>query len=78
VEVRVFRGFSLNADVTYARVRDQLSIPARGATEEEILLRRRQLQTSYEFNLEFGVTYRFGSIFNSVVNPRFRRDFGFN
>jgi hypothetical protein len=78
VEVRVFRGFSLNADVTYARVRDQLSIPARGATEEEILLRRRQLQTSYEFNLEFGITYRFGSIFNSVVNPRFRRDFGFN
>jgi len=75
VEVRVLRGLSLDVNGSYARVHDQLSIPARGATPEEILLRLRQLRTSYEFDVGIGVSYRFGSIFNNVVNPRFRRGF---
>jgi hypothetical protein len=78
VEVRVLRGLSLDVNGSYARVHDQLSIPARGATPEEILLRLRQLRTSYEFDASIGVTYRFGSIFNNVVNPRFRRGFNGN
>jgi hypothetical protein len=75
-DVRIFRGVTLNVRASYARVRDQLSIPVRGATQEEILLRQRELQTSYEFQTRIGITYRFGSIFNNVVNPRFRRGFG--
>jgi hypothetical protein len=79
VEVRVLRGLSLDLNGGYARVHDQLSIPARGATPQEIFLRLRQLRTSYEFDASIGITYRFGSIFNNVVNPRFRRGFnGFN
>ncbi|MEX0891607.1 MAG: hypothetical protein WEB88_05495 [Gemmatimonadota bacterium] len=69
--VRLFRGFSFNVNGSYTRVRDQLSLPARNLTEEEILLRQRQLATGYNYHMFFGVSYRFGSIFNNVVNPRF-------
>ena len=71
VSVRLARGLSLSAEINASRIRDQLSLPARGATEEEILLRLRQLQSGYEYSLGASLTYTFGSIFSSVVNPRF-------
>ena len=49
----------------------RLSIPRRGVTEEEVLLRLRRLRSGYEYNLQIGLTYTFGSIFNTIVNPRF-------
>ncbi len=70
VNLRLFRGFSLNVNGFYSRVRNQLNIPKRGASEEEVLLRRRQLETSYSYFTSFGITYRFGSIFSDIVNPR--------
>jgi len=75
VEIQLFRGLSFDVGGSYARVHDQLSIPARNATPEEIFLRLRELRTSYEYDVELGISYRFGSIFNNVVNPRFRRNF---
>ena len=71
LSVRVARGLSVAANVNASRIRDQLALPARGATDEEILLRIRRLQTGYEYNLGVSLTYTFGSIFSSVVNPRF-------
>jgi hypothetical protein len=68
---RIARGFSLTADVSASRVRDQISLPARGATPEEILLRLRQLLSGYEYDFSVGITYTFGSIFSAIVNPRF-------
>jgi hypothetical protein len=73
VSVRLARGLSLAAEVRASRIRDQLSLPARGATEEEVLLRLRRLQSGYQYRLGASVTYTFGSIFSSVVNPRFGR-----
>ena len=70
---RIMRGLSLNLDGSASRVRDQIALPARGATDEEILLRLRELQSNYQFDLSFNLTYRFGSIFNNIVNPRFGR-----
>jgi hypothetical protein len=55
----------------YRRIRDQLYLSLEGATDEEILLRQKQLATSYRYFTSFGISYRFGSIFNNVVNPRF-------
>ena len=72
LDVRVFRGFSLNMEGSVSRVRDQLYLRAGDATDEEILLRRRQLATSYRYRFSVGITYTFGSIYNNVVNPRFR------
>ncbi len=73
ISVRLARGLSLSTEVNASRIRDQLSLPARGATEEEVLLRLRQLQSGYEYRLGASLTYTFGSIFSSVVNPRFGR-----
>jgi hypothetical protein len=71
MNVRLARGFSLNAFVTASRTKDQLYLPKGDATLEEILLRQRQLATSYRYSTVVGFTYTFGSIFNNVVNPRF-------
>jgi len=69
--LRLFKGFSLNFYVNYSKVGKQIALPAGGATLEEVLLRRRQLETSYYSYAFFGVSYSFGSIFNNAVNPRF-------
>jgi hypothetical protein len=71
LSVRLFRGLSINASANYAWLRDQLYLSAAGATPEQILLRQRQLETSYRYFYNIGFEYRFGSIFNNVVNPRF-------
>jgi hypothetical protein len=73
VSVRILRGLSVSAAVNASRIRDQLSLPRRGATPEEILLRIRQLASGYEYNARLNLTYTFGSIFSAVVNPRFGR-----
>jgi len=71
LEVRLFRGFSFDVDGNISRIRDQLYLVKGEATDEEVLLLRRQLGTAYRYELGFGITYQFGSIFNNVVNPRF-------
>jgi hypothetical protein len=71
VSVRVLRGLSLSAEASGSRIRDQLSLPRRGATPEEILLRLRRLQSGYDYEFGLSLTYTFGSIFSSIVNPRF-------
>jgi hypothetical protein len=71
IDVRLFKGFSLTVDGSASRINDQLYLRAEGASDEEILLRRRQLATSYRYRFAVGVSYTFGSIFNNVVNTRF-------
>ena len=68
---RIARGLTVSFEGSASRVRDQLSLPRRSASAEEVLLRLRQLQTGYNIEAQFGIRYTFGSIFNNVVNPRF-------
>jgi len=68
---RLFEGLSLNLYLNYSRIHDQLSLPKQGATEDEILLHRKQLATQYDFYTYFGLSYTFGSIYTNIVNPRF-------
>lgn len=70
-DVRLFKGFSFDLFGGYDRIRDQIALRKGGATPEEVLLRRRQLATGHSYHFGFGISYSFGSIFNSVVNPRF-------
>jgi hypothetical protein len=76
IDVQVTRGLSVNFDANASRIRDQLSLPLAGASPEEVLLRVRELQSGFEVRFSFGITYRFGSIFNNIVNPRFGRGGG--
>ncbi len=55
----------------YGRIRNQVNLPASGASDEDILLRLRQLETSYRYYTYIGLRYTFGSIHNNIVNPRF-------
>lgn len=71
LELRLFKGFSLSCYGYMTFLRDQISLPRSGASIEEILLRRRELQTSYYYYLSVGFSYTFGSIYNNIVNPRF-------
>ena len=73
VNVRVARGLSVGVELSASRIRDQIALPARNASAEEILLRLRRLQSGYEYNVQLNVTYSFGSVFSSLVNPRFGR-----
>jgi hypothetical protein len=77
MDVRVFKGFSVSLNGAISRRRDQLSLRRGEATTEEILVRQRELATDYSSDLGFGISYSFGSIFNNVVNPRFRNAGGF-
>lgn len=70
-EIRLMQGLELEVGGSAALIHDQISIPKRGATADEILLQRRALGTDYRYNTRIGLNFTFGSIFNSVVNPRF-------
>ena len=72
LDIRIWRGLSLDISGGYSRVHDQLYVERDDdLTDEEVLLRLRALQTSYEFDTNIGLRYTFGSIYNNVVNPRF-------
>jgi hypothetical protein len=71
VSWRIFKGLSLTLSGTVGWLRDQIYLPKAGQSYEEILLKQKQLATSYFYNTNFGLTYTFGSIYNNVVNPRF-------
>ena len=70
-EVRVTRGLSVEIGGFLELIHDQINLPKGSADLEEVLLRRRQLETNYEAGISFGLRYRFGSLLNNVVNTRF-------
>ncbi len=71
VDLRITRGLSLSLEASASRIRDQLSIPRRNATPEEVLLELRELRSGFEVRFDIGIEYRFGSRFAAIVNPRF-------
>lgn len=70
VSVRLTEGLSVRLRLNAERIQDQLSLPAEDLSEEEVLLRRRERATTYEFGGSLGISYTFGSIYNNVVNTR--------
>ncbi len=71
VSINLFEGFQFNFGVGYSMIHDQISLPARDLDLDEILLRRSELATQYNYWMHYGISYTFGSIYNNVVNPRF-------
>lgn len=74
--LRLFKGFNLNVGGSFSAIKNQLYLPRRGATPEEILLQQRRLATNYQYFAFTGISYTFGSVFSPVVNPRFGRSDG--
>ncbi len=69
-EIRVTRGLSIEIGGFVEIIHDQINLPKGDADLDDVLLRRRQLETNYEAGISFGFRYRFGSLLNNVVNPR--------
>ena len=76
-DFRIYKGLSASFFGSIGLIHDQLSIPKAGASEQEVLLRRRQLSTSYQYFGYFSLRYTFGSKFANIVNPRFEGGSGF-
>ena len=68
------KGLSLDVRGNYSKINNQISLPRGDASLEDILLRRREIQPQYSYNFSIGLSYRFGSIYNNAINPRFEAD----
>ncbi|MGH1387025.1 hypothetical protein [Kordia sp.] len=69
--IRVFKGFNFDVGGNYSITRNQINVPAADVSLEELLLQQQQLQSGYNYWVTIGFSYSFGSIYNSIVNPRF-------
>lgn len=67
---RLTRGLSLELRGDAAKVNDQLYLPRGDATDDEVLTRQRALATAYRLSGSIGINFTFGSIYNTIVNPR--------
>ncbi len=68
---RLFKGFSLMLNGGYNQKRNQITLPKEGSSTSEILLRQKEMASNYNYWINFGFSYTFGSIYNNVVNARF-------
>jgi hypothetical protein len=71
ISLNILEGLSLDLSGNASRVKDQLSLRLSEYAQEDILLRSKEIATSYRYWLSFGFTYSFGSIYTPIVNPRF-------
>jgi hypothetical protein len=69
----LFEGFSLQFEGTSAWVRDQINARERPLEDSEVLLFIAEQPTRFTLEATFGFSYTFGSVHNTIVNPRFGR-----
>lgn len=71
VNVRITGGLSFYINSRGGIVHDQVYLVKGIASEEDILVKRRQIASAYNFYSGIGLNFRFGSIYNNFINPRF-------
>ena len=76
IEYHIVRGLSFDLYAGVSRIRDQIYLPKGGATDAEVLVARRQLETDLSFRGGVQLRYTFGSIYNNVVNSRLSSESG--
>ena len=69
-EFRIVKGLTVNFFGGFSLIHDQVELPKGNATQTQVLIRQRVLRNSFEYFTGIGLNYRFGSIYNNVVNPR--------
>lgn len=76
LSLRILKGLALTIDGRYAVINDQLALRKSEVSVAELLLRRRELPTEFNYSISLGFSYTFGSVYSNVVNPRFGGGFG--
>jgi hypothetical protein len=71
VDVNVFKGFNIYMGTFYGITKDRINIPKGDLSVEEILLQNKLRDSNFSLYMYFGISYRFGSASNNVVNTRF-------
>jgi len=71
VSWNIVKGLNLNMEAGVSLFRNQRNIVKSDISREEQLLRIKELGTDYAYSFSFGLSYRFGSVYNNVVNTRF-------
>ncbi|MCX7863027.1 MAG: hypothetical protein N2449_08540 [Bacteroidales bacterium] len=71
MSVRIVKGLSFYFYGGYNMIRNQINLAKQDISQEELLLRQRQMKTNYSYWGNIGLNYSFGTKYNNVVNPRF-------
>lgn len=71
INARIAKGLSFYVYGGYGMIRNQLNLAKQDVSQEELLLRQRQMKTNYSYWGNLGLAYTFGTKYNNVVNPRF-------
>lgn len=77
LDFRITRGLTVNAEGNISWVNDQIYLSAEGVTDAEALLNLQQRSQDFNYGIEIGFSFQFGSIYNNVVNNRFDGGGGF-
>ncbi len=71
VQINILKGLSIELSGSASWIRDQINLANIDASSDDIILRRNALASNFNFNGFIGFSYRFGSKYNNVINPRF-------
>jgi len=71
ISFRVARGLELSLNAGGEKIADEIHVRKAALSEEDILLGRQSLPTSFSYNGSVGFSYRWGSSFSNIVNQRF-------
>jgi hypothetical protein len=71
LDIRVLEGLAVRFSSNINLIRDQYNLAASSTSSiEDLLLQQRQIATDYKTSFSVGLSYTFGSIYNSVINTR--------
>lgn len=68
---RIVKGLSFNMSGNYDITNNQINLAGGDLSLEELLLSQQQVKSGYNYFFSIGLNYSFGSMFNTIVNPRF-------
>jgi hypothetical protein len=70
LSVRLSSAWAIYLETNFESIHDQIFLPRGDASIDEVLLKRRQLATTYDLRATFGLSFTFGSIYNNIINRR--------
>lgn len=71
LEWNIAKGLNLNLGAFISYISNLRNIQNTELSNQDIILQNRQLATNFEYFGNIGLSYRFGSSYNNIVNPRF-------
>ncbi|MFC1492677.1 hypothetical protein ACFL6O_01855 [candidate division KSB1 bacterium] len=68
--LRLAKGLQLNVHGSVSLIHDQLYLRGSDYSDEDLLLRRYSVKTNWRAYSYVSLSYKFGSMYNNIVNPR--------